>query len=178
MSPPVRGFALTGAARACATPRGAYANCLALSAGYTAWLRARGVPAGILVARGSRVAFPTAAGRWPDCDPEDYAHWVTFTGDHCVDWTRRQFQPDADWPAVLPVDALGGAWRDVTVWACENCPELVADPLHRELAPAGMHAEHRAIARATRGAGPFPDPRHDGRAALAPLCACAAAQPV
>ncbi len=139
MSPPVRGFALTGAARACATPEGAYANCLALSARYTAWLRAGGVPAGMLVLRGSRVAFPSAAGRWPDCDPEDYAHWVTFSGELCVDWTWRQFEPGADWPAVLPVDALAGAWRDVRVWACEDCPELVADPRHLELAPADLH---------------------------------------
>ena len=172
MSPPVRGFALTGAARACATPEGAYANCLALSARYAAWLRDAGLPAGLLAMRGSRAAFPSAAGRWPGCDPEDYSHWVTFSGEHCVDWTWRQFDREAAWPIVLPVDALTGAWHEVRVWACATCPDLVADPLHQALAPADMHAEHRALARATGGAGPFPDPRHDTTPALVPMCSC------
>ena len=173
MSPPVRGFALTGAARACATPEGAYANCLALSARYAAWLRDAGVPAGLLAMRGSRGAFPSAAGRWPGCDPEDYAHWVTFSGEHCVDWTWRQFDREAAWPVVLPVDALAGAWHEVRVWACETCPELVADPLHQALTPAGCTP---SIAR-------WPSPRA-GRARsrtrattttppLAPMCSCA-----
>jgi hypothetical protein len=175
VSPPVRGFALTGAARACATPEGAYANCLALSARYTAWLRDRGAPAGMLVLRGSRDAYPSAAGRWPDCDPEGYAHWVTISGGLCVDWTWRQFEPRADWPVVLPVGALAGAWRDVRVWACEACPDLVADSRHLALAHADLHRGHRSLARATGGAGPFPDPRHDADAVpLSPMCSCAA----
>ncbi len=173
MTPPVRGFALTGAARACATPEGAYANCLALSARYAAWLRDAGVPAGLLAMRGRRGAFPSAAGRWPGCDPDDYAHWVTFSGDVYVDWTWRQFEAGAAWPVVLPVDALAEGWREVGVWACEACPELVADPLHLELTPAALHAEHRALALATGGAGPFPDPRHDTTPPLAPMCSCA-----
>jgi hypothetical protein len=173
VSPPVRGFALTGAARTCATPEGAYANCLALSARYAAWLRDLGVPAGILVMRGSRGAFPSAAGRWPGCDREGYAHWVTFSGDRCVDWTWRQFEPGASWPVVAPVAALADVWHEVAVWACEECPDLVADRRHLALAPAEMHAEHRALARATGGAGPFPDPRHDTSSALVPLCCCA-----
>ena len=175
MSPPVRGFALTGAARACATSEGAYANCLALSARYAAWLREGGVPAGLLAMRGSRAAFPSAAGRWPGCDPEGYSHWVTFSGDRCVDWTWRQFEPGAAWPVVLTVDSLADRWQELAVWACEQCPDLVADRRHLALAPAGMHAEHRALARATGGAGPFPDPRHDDTAPHVPMCGCVAA---
>ena len=172
MSPPVRGFALTGAARTCATPEGAYANCLALSARYAAWLRERGTPAGILALRGSRIAFPDAAGRWPLCDPDGHPHWVTVTAAWTVDWTRRQFDAGAAWPHVVPLDALLPEWREAGVWACERCPELVADRRHRELAPAGLAAEHRAIARETGGAGPFPDPRHDATEPLRPLCRC------
>ena len=129
----------------------------------------------MLALRGSRRAFPSAAGRWPGCDPEGYSHWVTVTGDRCVDWTWRQFEPSAAWPLVLPVGALAAGWDEVAVWACETCPELVADRRHLALAPAGMHAEHRALAYATGGAGPFPDPRHDDTLPLVPLCVCAAA---
>ena len=103
---------------------------------------------------------------------------MTVSGDAAVDWTWRQFEPGAAWPARLPVEALAAGWQEVAVWACEDCAELVADRRHQELAPAGMHAEHRALARATGGAGPFPDPRHDRTAPLEPLCSCAAAQPV
>ena len=173
MTPPVRGFALTSAARACITPEGAYANCLALSGRYTAWLRDAGVPAGMLVLRGSRTAFPAAAGRWPACDPAGYAHWVTLSGDVCVDWTWRQFEPGAAWPLVSSVAALAEAWVDVRVWACDRCPELVADPRHLGLTPAGLHAEHRALAEESGGAGPYPDPRHPEDAGpLVPLCSC------
>ena len=178
MNPPVSGFALTEAALACATAEGAYANCLALSVRYARWLRGRGEPAALLRVAGSRSGFPAAAGRWPHCDPGTYAHWVTVSGDVTVDWTWRQFEPGAAWPVVAPVDTIGAGWREVSVWACEDCRELVADRRHEELAPAAMHARHRAIARATGGAGPFPDPRHDRTAALEPLCSCAAAQPV
>ena len=172
MTPPVRGFALTGAARACATPAGAYANCLALSARYAAWLRARGEPAGLLALRGSRAAFPGAAGRWPHCDLSGYAHWVTASGGWAVDWTLRQFDPAAGWPVVTPVAVLADGWDAVEVWACERCPDLVADPRHQVLAPPALHAEHRALAEATDGAGPFPDPRHDRTAPLVPMCRC------
>jgi hypothetical protein len=172
VSPPVRGFALTSAARTCATPEGAYANCLALSARYAAWLRDRGEPAGLLALRGSRSAFPAAAGRWPFCDPGAHAHWVTASAGWAVDWTFRQFDPGSAWPSVVPVAALADRWREVELWACEGCADLLADPRHGELTPAGLHAQHAALARATAGAGPFPDPRHDDTAPLAPLCRC------
>jgi len=179
VTPPVRGFALTSAARACATPAGAYANCLALSVRYALWLRERGEPAGLLAMRGSRAAFPSAAGRWPLCEPESYTHWVTVSGDWAVDWTWRQFDPASAWPAVLPAEVAAGAWLESAVWACDRCPELVGHPRHQDLAPLAMAGEHLAIARTTAGAGPFPDPRHDHTPALVALCACAPqAQPV
>jgi len=170
VTPPVRGFALTGAARACTTPEGAYANCLALSARYAAWLRERGEPAAMLALLGSRRAFPDAAGRWPLCAPAAYPHWVTVSRGWAVDWTRRQFEPGAAWPAIVPESEIAEAWDDVRVWACERCPDLVADRRHAELAPAGMHLEHRRLARETAGMGPFPDPRHDVDGPLRPLC--------
>ena len=71
VTPPVRGFALTSAARTCATPAGAYANCLALSVRYALWLRERGEPAGLLRHRAGaapRSRRPPAG--WPLCEPE------------------------------------------------------------------------------------------------------------
>jgi hypothetical protein len=50
-------------------------------------------------------------------------------------------------------------------------------PLHRELAPSSLEQEHRAVARATSGRGPFPDPRHDGTPDPKSLCTCDGAQP-
>ena len=124
--------------------------------------------------RGSRAAFPAAAGRWPLCEPESYTHWVTVSGDWAVDWTWRQFDPASAWPAVLPAELAAAAWLESAVWACDRCPELVGDPRHQDLAPLAMAAEHLAVARATAGTGPFPDPRHDDTPALVALCACAA----
>ena len=168
--PPVRGFALTGAARACATPEGAYANCLALSAGYDAWLREAGVPAGMSRCAGAG-RVPLGRGPLALCDPEGHAHWVVFSGDCCVDWTWRQFEPV---PGGRPLRCLSTRWaerwREVTVWACESLPRVRRRPsATRRRAPIGLHAEHRAIAHATGGAGPFPDPRHDHTPPLAPM---------
>jgi hypothetical protein len=171
--PPLHRFAASEAARACAAPAGAYANCLVLSVRYTAWLRECGVAAGLLVLRGSRTQFPSAAGRWPYCDPSHISHWTTVAGDWSVDWTARQFDPRAAWPRVEPVTALAAAWEHVSIWACERCAEPLADPRHGHLAPPELHAEHRLRARETAGIGPFSDPRHDGTPALVALCRCA-----
>ena len=106
------------------------------------------------------------------CDPRDISHWTVRAGPWSIDWTARQFHAHAGWPAVEPVESMAARWELTEDWACERCPELVADPRHRALAPARLERAHREIARATRGRGPFEDPRHDGSAGLAALCAC------
>jgi hypothetical protein len=170
--PPLEGFAATAAARACAAPAGAYANCLAVSARYAEWLRDRGVPAGLLVLRGRRRPTAAGAGRWPFRDPTGILHWTVAVDGWSVDWTARQFDPHEPWPRVDPIAALADAWDEVASWACERCPELLIDPRHGELAPPDLHADHRR--RASAGADRFPDPRHDGTAPLVAPCACAA----
>jgi hypothetical protein len=170
--PPLEGFAATAAARACATPAGAYANCLALSARYAEWLRDQGVPAGLLVLRGRRRLLSASAGRWPFRDPASILHWTVAIDGWSVDWTARQFDPDEPWPRVDAIAALDDDWEEIVSWACERCPELLADPRHAELAPPDLHADHRRRARA--GASRFPDPRHDDTAPLVTPCACAA----
>lgn len=180
MAPPdelLRGFADTEVARACSSPDGAYANCLAASAACAAWLRAHEVRCGLMKVVGSRQAFPRAAGRWPYCDPAGFTHWTVVVDGRSVDWTARQFQPTAAWPEILPLAALAERWQGVEAWVCERCPELVAEPRHLEMAPAELAAVHRERARESAGCGPFPDPRHprDERP-LDPLCACVPAQ--
>jgi hypothetical protein len=168
----LREFARTEPARACEQPAGAYANCLALSVRCAEWLRAEGIECGLLRFSGSLTEFPQGSGRWPFHDPLEISHWTVRVGPWSIDWTARQFRPQSDWPAVERVDSLSGRWSLSELWACHRCPELVAHPSHRELAPAGMERAHREVARATGGRGPFADPRHDGTPALAPLCAC------
>jgi hypothetical protein len=169
----LREFSRTEAARACEQPAGAYANCLAVSGRCAQWLRGRGVECGLVHMAGSRDPLPRAAGRWPFCDPAETQHWTVRIGEWSVDWTARQFRPRARWPKVERVDVLAARWRLVEDWACPRCPELVADPRHLELTPAGLEREHRALARASRGRGPFPDPRHDDSPPLLVMCACA-----
>ena len=167
----LREFARTDVARACADADGAYANCLAVSATCAAWLRARGVPCGLLKVTGSRRAFPTAAGRWPYCDPAGFTHWTVAVAGQSVDWSGRQFDPAVPWPEVLPVGALAERWHKVERYACERCATLVADPRHLELAPATLAAQHRERARDSAGRGAFYDARHAGDPwPLTPLC--------
>ena len=166
-------FSQTEPARACQRPAGAYANCLAVSARCALWLRGRGVECGLLHMAGAERCCSGGAGRWPFTDPAETQHWTVRVGDWSVDWTARQFRPRARWPQVERVDALAGSWAMVEEWACPACPVLVADPRHMELTPAGLGRAHRALARASGGRGPFPDPRHDDSPALVVLCACA-----
>ena len=165
-------FAQTDAARVCADPAGAYANCLAMSALCAEWLRARGVQCGIVWYSGSREPFPEAAGRWPYCDLQEISHWTVRAGDWSIDWTARQFQAQADWPDVRHVDSMAARWQRVQGWACDRCQEFVADPRHRELTPSRLDVTHRELALATGGRGPFADPRHDATTALVALCSC------
>jgi hypothetical protein len=168
-------FRKTAAARVCKRPAGAYANCLALSVRCALWLRERGVECWLLHMTGAPERFGSGAGRWPFTDPAATQHWTVRVGDRSVDWTARQFRPGAGWPEVAHVDAVAASWALVEDWACPRCPELVADPLHMELTPAGLEREHRAVARATDGLGPFPDPRHDDTPPLVTMCSCAPA---
>jgi hypothetical protein len=94
------------------------------------------------------------------------------TGPWSIDWSARQFRRRAAWPVVEPVAALAERWGRVDDWACPRCPQVVADERHQELAPAGLHREHRMLARSSEGRGPFRDPRHEGTAPLVRLCAC------
>jgi hypothetical protein len=165
-------FERTDPARRCRRSAGAYANCLAVSARCAQWLRARGVECGLLHLAGSLEPAPRGAGRWPFCDPADTEHWTVRVDGWSVDWTARQFRRRAPWPNVERVDALAAQWRLVEDWACRRCPDLVADPRHLELTPAGLDREHRSVARASSGRGPFRDPRHDGTPPLVKLCAC------
>jgi hypothetical protein len=172
----LREFARTEHARACADSARAYANCLAASVRCAEWLRARGIACGMIMFAASLEPFPEGSGRWPFCDPLECRHWTVRAGEWSIDWTARQFRPRADWPDVRPVDFLAAQWRTTADWACARCPELVAHPRHCELAPPLLERAHREIARATRGGGPFPDPRHDGTPDLPlALCACDAA---
>jgi hypothetical protein len=165
-------FAAREDATHCASPAGAYANCLAMSARFTEWLRARGVAAGILHLTGMKAPLDAgAAGRWPACDPSTFQHWTTLVGDAAVDWTARQFDPAAPVPTVAPAAELTEGWNEAEVWACEHCDRLVDDDAHADMAPAGLDTEHAALARATAGTGPFPDPRHDTTAPLTRICA-------
>ena len=167
-------FRRSSAARACADPQRAYANCLALSALCAQRLRAAGVACGLLHLAGSRDSLTNAAGRWPYCDPAGLQHWTVAVGAWSIDWTARQFAAAAAWPDVRPIEELTASWGVVEPWACERCEPLVAHRLHLELAPAWLESAHRAIARASAGRGPFPDPRHDTTPPLVKPCACAA----
>src|SRR5262245_45794380 len=115
-------FARTEPARACADSAGAYANCLALSALCAEWLREWGLECGVLRHAGSRTGFPEGAGRWPFVDPREIGHWTVQVGPLSIDWTARQFEPRADWPAVRRVDSLPASWQVIEVWACPRCP--------------------------------------------------------
>ena len=163
-------FAGAYAAQVCRTSVGAYANCYALSSRFAQWLRHRDVPCEMLHLTGSRVAFPAAAGRWPLCDPLGFEHWVVSAEDWSIDWTARQFAPDATWPKFVVVDALRAMWLRVDVWACAACDPRPADARHCELARPGLEREHRLIAMQTGGAGPFGDPRHDDAQPLRKAC--------
>ena len=122
----LREFRRTKHARACADPAGAYANCLAASARCAEWLRARGIGCGLLMFSGSLEPFPDGAGRWPFCEPLECRHWTVRAGSWSIDWTARQFRPDAGWPEVSEVVALAARWRLTADWACDRCPELLA----------------------------------------------------
>jgi hypothetical protein len=170
-------FARTAVAQACARPAGAYANCLAASALCAVWLRENGVESGLLHLSGSRGSLGAGAGRWPFYAPAQVEHWTVRAGPWSIDWTARQFYRRASWPAVDLADSLATRWLRVDDWACHRCPQLVSDERHQALAPPTLHREHRILAHASDGRGPFRDPRHDDSAPLIRLCACPPAAP-
>lgn len=163
-------FGTTPEARAGATPAGAYANCYALSVAFARWLHERNVRCQILHLVGSRKPLPDAVGRWALCDPATAQHWAVRVGRWTVDWTARQFSPQADFPCVKSRRRLEREWLLIDKWACAGCI-TTADERHLALASPALYEEHYSAATSTAGAGPFPDSRHDLTAPLLKTCA-------
>lgn len=103
------------------TPTGAFSRCKDTSAEYTSFLRTHGIDAEWVHVIGPRREFPDADARWKTVAQERWQHYLTrVTGpggdEHYVDWTARQFDPNAmhphitaviddQWAQTYPVDA-------------------------------------------------------------------------
>lgn len=90
-------------------PEQSFSRCKEVSAAYTQYLREHGVVAEWVQVCGARGEFPDAQPQWQTLDPEHWQHCLTrITRPDglalYIDWTARQFDPDADHPRVSAVD--------------------------------------------------------------------------
>ena len=97
------------------TRNGAFDRCKPTSAAYTAWLQDQGVEATWVQVVSPTGSFPDAHPSWKRIEKYFWQHYVTHvTGPDGVawevDWTARQFNPDADFPQIRPVD--GADWEE------------------------------------------------------------------
>lgn len=96
------------------TTHGAFSRCKEVSAEYTEHLHAHGVEARWIQVQGCYTPRPSAHPAWRTIEPTFWNHYVTVVrtahGEHYVDWTARQFDPQAALP-VVGTDLVDG-WHE------------------------------------------------------------------
>lgn len=96
-----------------ADPEGAFSRCKEVSAEYTEHLRAHGIDAEWVQVVGPRGDFPAAQEPWRGLRQDFWQHYLTRApgpdGDYYVDFTARQFDPEADHPQIVRADAADWA---------------------------------------------------------------------
>ena len=105
------------------TPEGAYDRCRQVAADVTHHLEMAGYEAENVCVRGAQVDYPQSVEQWKKYEPEFLTHYVTrVVGDDgrafYVDYTARQFEPDADFPMVMAADEYEARWDNV--WAMDS----------------------------------------------------------
>lgn len=115
------------------TSEGAFSRCKEVSAEYTLHLRAHGIEADWVQTAGALGSFPHADRRWQDLPKYFWQHYLTrVTGPDgsavYIDWTARQFDPDADHPQVTDVHPHAGpAWESTSRIDIETLEQFWAD---------------------------------------------------
>lgn len=110
------------------TREGAFDKCKYVSASFAADMRARGYDVTWVQVKGMIPERPDAHPSMKDIDQEHWHHYVTRvtlpgpldgngvpTEDqvHYVDWTARQFSPEASYPLVTPTQHYERMWSEV-----------------------------------------------------------------
>lgn len=109
-------------------PEGAHAGCLDAAGEFVHHLRSRGEHGAQEVFYNHHVTPPKReeAGGGDDRTLGEHVVVHTPTG-HVIDWTARQFDPDADFPHVEPVATYGSRWRHPNGEGWRECAACQAE---------------------------------------------------
>jgi hypothetical protein len=96
------------------TREGSFDQCKHTSAEYTSFLRQQGLAAEWVQTYGVIDDHPAAHPKWHTLDRKRWSHYITRVrntdGTHVyVDWTARQFDPEAAYP-VIADDSYSDGW--------------------------------------------------------------------
>lgn len=145
-------------------PALAFNSCKAVSASFVEWARRHDLDASLVQLEGSP-EYPDAFSPWKEIPRERRLHYVAKIGDLYVDWTARQFCPDAPVPLVTTESGwdkefeIGGAsarqvtfssWEDVHSWARKHAIDVDVGALEKGNAwsPEGLEPVAAAVERA------------------------------
>ena len=111
------------------TRAGAFDRCKKTSADYTRFLRDHGVDAEWVQLYAATRSYPDSDPRWHGIERTFWGHYVTRVGEHYIDFTMRQFDPEAGHPHVTPVRS--GDWEDEYPIAEDALDHYLATTRHR-----------------------------------------------
>lgn len=99
-----------------ATGKGSFSRCRNVSAMLVARLAGLGFdPAAVRLSE-CTARFPDADLRWRRLGGEFWwVHYAVRVGDVIIDCTARQFDPNASFPSIVPLEQVTAIWED----ACE-----------------------------------------------------------
>lgn len=108
-----------GSRRKLGTPNGSFNRCAEASRELADHLRAAGLSPRILrLSEGNRY-YPRAHSGWTELGSSHWwVHYVVEVDGIAIDCTMRQFDPDADFPDMRPLEAVMEEWG--LVWELEE----------------------------------------------------------
>lgn len=110
----IRGFQRIARRRGWHIPHMAFGNCTEGTEEFLAYARSRSVTAQEIQLQGYR-ADPTRCralcdSRWLQLPPRVWQHYAVRIGRRFIDWTARQFDPQAAFPASISLRDWRKAW--------------------------------------------------------------------
>ncbi|KKL87531.1 hypothetical protein LCGC14_1933800, partial [marine sediment metagenome] len=114
---PLREFA-TGGGMQCSASHTAFGRCADVSQDFVDFLRERGIQANRVKTFGYKGTLARADYRWQELrtrrgkkvGKENIGHYMVRVGDRYIDWSAKQFDTDAPFPAIYTKEEVASLW--------------------------------------------------------------------
>jgi hypothetical protein len=113
-------FAQSPTGKRCLDHRAVFDTCKATTKEFAEFLSQHGVASRIVQVHGAKLDYPEAHKKWKSMNPEHWIHYLVLIGDKSIDWTQRQYSPQAAVPEILDKSELPQRWEKLNIYKDEK----------------------------------------------------------